>query len=78
MNKEQIEKTINKFLINEFEIDESVIFSSALIKDDLRIDSLEAVDLAVFINETFGVKLRAEDFKQMRTLQDIYDKILSI
>ncbi len=75
MDREQIENTINRFLVEEFEIDESVISPQASVKNDLRIDSLEFVDLAVFVSDTFGVKLQNEDAKQMHTLNDLYDKI---
>ncbi|HMN31775.1 MAG: acyl carrier protein [Chitinophagaceae bacterium] len=76
MNKEQIIDTINHFLIEDFEVDESKIKPSAPIKETLDLDSLDYVDLVVSIESNFGFKVKPEDFQSMLTLQDFYDYVI--
>ena len=75
MNKTQIIENINKLLVEDFEIDSDIISPNAKIVEELGIDSLDFVDIVVFIEEVFNIKLGADDFKNVVTLQDFYDLI---
>ena len=75
MNKEEIIKKINGFLVDEFEVDNDDIEPDANLKDTLGLDSLDYVDLVVSIEATFGVKLVEADFVGMSSLQTFYDLI---
>ena len=57
MNKEEIVKKINDFLVDEFEVDQDDIQPEANLKDTLGLDSLDYVDLVVSVESNFGVKL---------------------
>lgn len=69
---EIIEKT-NLIFVDEFEVDEDELLPSAVLKDALELDSLDYVDLVVAIESCFSIKLVAEDFKEVETLQNFYD-----
>ena len=43
--------------------------------DDLDLDSIDAVDLAVRVEERTGLSLSEADLKSIRTIQDIVDLI---
>ncbi|MDR7129143.1 acyl carrier protein [Algoriphagus sp. 4150] len=75
MTKETVIEKINNFLVEEFEVDESVIEPTASLKDTLELDSLDYVDLVVVIENNFGFKVTGEDFKSVSTYQDFYDLI---
>ncbi|WP_057937576.1 acyl carrier protein [Algoriphagus resistens] len=75
MTKETVIDRINSFLVEEFEVDESVIVPNASLKDTLELDSLDYVDLVVVIENNFGFKVTGEDFKAVTTYQDFYDLI---
>ncbi|WP_192348195.1 acyl carrier protein [Algoriphagus sp. Y33] len=75
MTKEIVIERINNFLVEEFEVDESVIEPNASLKDTLELDSLDYVDLVVVIENNFGFKVTGEDFKSVSTYQDFYDLI---
>lgn len=75
MIKEQIIKKVNELLIEEFEIAEDVLTPEASLKKDLEIDSLDFVDIVVLIDREFGFKPKAEELKEVKTLQDFYDYI---
>ena len=52
----EIKKIINQFLIDEFEIETNKIIPGSLLKEDLGIDSLDFVDIAVLVESQFGFK----------------------
>lgn len=72
MVKSQIAEKLNAILIDEFEVDPSVISEEKNIKESLDLDSLDYVDLVVIIESNFGVKLVKEDFQNMITFEDFY------
>ncbi|MCQ2343940.1 MAG: phosphopantetheine-binding protein [Paludibacteraceae bacterium] len=72
---EIIEKT-NGLLREEFEIEGEMSPVSRL-KEDLDIDSLDIVDVVVLVHDTFGVTLKLDDLKKMKTLQDLYDYLVA-
>jgi acyl carrier protein len=76
MQNEEIIKTINRLLVDEIEIDENQINESAELKNDLGIDSLDFVDLFVIIENNFGLKMKAEEMAEVKTLQDFYNYII--
>lgn len=75
MNREEIIQTINDFLVDEFEVNESVIQPEANMKEALDLDSLDYVDMVVIIESNFGVKLGGKDFQNIHTFNDLYDTV---
>ena len=75
MNKEEIVKNINNFLVEEFEVDADNILPESNLKDTLGLDSLDYVDLVVSIESNFGVKLVEVDFVGIASFQSFYDLI---
>ena len=76
MNLKEIIKITNEVLVEEFEIEESKISTESNFRDTLDLDSLDYVDLVVFVEENFKVKLTAEDFQTVITFNDFYNLIL--
>lgn len=77
MTLEEIIDTTKTFLAEEFEIDPSEIQADNNLHKTLDLDSLDYVDLVVIIEENFGLKLTAEDFKDIQTFQDFYSFVSS-
>ena len=75
MSKEEIIYKTNDFLVDEFEVDEDDISPDANLKETLELDSLDYVDLVVSVESNFNVKLNADDFTGIVTLQNFYDLI---
>jgi len=75
MTRENIVKTIDSLLIEEFEIEENRITPNAHLKDDLGLESLDFVDIAVIVQKEFGLTLKGEEMTSIRTLQNLYDYI---
>ena len=77
MQREEVIKTVNRFLVEEIEIEEDLLKEEALLKEDLRIDSLDFVDIVVIVEKNFGFKIKPEEMKEVRTLGQFYDYITS-
>jgi len=76
MNLNEIIKITNEVLVEEFEIEASTIKGEENFRETLDLDSLDYVDLVVFVEENFKVKLTAEDFQTVITFNDFYNLIL--
>jgi acyl carrier protein len=63
---------VNKLMMSGFEIAASQLSPSAKLGEDLGLDSLDAVDMLVYIEETLGVKVEGERLANVRTLSDVY------
>ena len=70
MEYKVVEEKVKAFLVEELEIDEEKITPDATLKNDLGIDSLEVVDVVVLVENEFGYKMKPEDFKELKTLED--------
>ena len=70
MNKQDIFDRLSTTLQECFEIDAERIRPEARLKEDLDIDSIDAVDLIVKLRPLVGKRLHPETFKAGRTRQD--------
>jgi len=75
MTREEIEQKVNNFLVEDIEVDESVITPDSLLKDDLGIDSLDFVDIVVIVEKNFGVKIKPEEMVDVKTFSQFCDYI---
>nr|WP_314540056.1 acyl carrier protein [uncultured Campylobacter sp.] len=71
MSEKEIFEILKKALIDLFEIDESKIKLETRIYEDLQIDSIDAIDMIDYIKRQTGHRLMPEDFKNVKTLDDI-------
>jgi len=76
MGKEQVVETVNNFLIDEFELETEQLKPDADLKEDLDIESLDFVDIAVIIEKEFGLKVTSEQMVKIKVLDDLYNFIL--
>lgn len=75
MQKNEVIEKINTFLTEELEIDHKVIRPDARLIEDLGIDSLDFVDIAVLVESSFGFSIKAEDLVHVNTISEFYDFI---
>ena len=76
MQREEVIKTVNHFLVEEIEIEEDLLQEDALLKEKLGIDSLDFVDIVVIVEKNFGFKIKPEEMKEVNTLGQFYDYIM--
>ena len=78
MTKEDVLGRINDVLAGEFEIDRAKLVPEARLFEDLDLDSIDALDLVVRMQQQTSLKVKAEDFKAIRTLGDVADVIVKL
>ena len=70
-NKEQIEERMTEALVS-FGAEKEQIKREAN-WESLDVDSLDLVELAQIVEEEYGVKMKEEDMKEMKTVGDAVD-----
>ncbi len=66
---------LNKTLVELFDVDPDSITPEARLYEDLDIDSIDAVDMVVELKRFTGRRIDPEDFKSVRTVQDVLDAV---
>ena len=76
MTRDEIVKTVNDALCKEFELAPSAMKPEANFFTDLGLDSLDAVDMVIVLEQAFKVKLRTNyEVGKIMTLNDLYNYI---
>lgn len=78
MDNNQIYLKIKDVLVNQFEVDESKVSMDANLYEELEIDSIDAVDLMVQLNEMTGKKIPPGQFKEVRTIGDVINTLSAL
>lgn len=68
-----IYEEVSALLVKVFEIDPQDIKPEARLYEDLELDSIDAIDMIVHLQKKIGKKIKPEDFKTVRTVQDVVD-----
>ena len=66
---------IKKVLIDAINVDEEEIKPEAKLNDDLGIDYLAAVELALELENEFDIRIEDEELAKLETVQDVIDII---
>jgi len=71
MTDAEIEKAVRDILVQDFEVDASALTPDTNLFTDLDLDSIDAIDLTVRLQQETGKKVNPEDFRTIRTLSDV-------
>ena len=74
----EVSKKITSTLSDLFEVDPEAISESALLYEDLDIDSIDAVDLIVELKSFTGLVIDPEDFKSVKTIEDVINIVCKL
>jgi acyl carrier protein len=78
MEKELILGKLKTFLVDLFEVPEKDVTLEARLSEDLDLDSIDAVDLVVKLQELTGQRIKPDEFKSVRTVQDVVDRVYEL
>ncbi|MFK3659644.1 acyl carrier protein [Scandinavium sp. NPDC088450] len=73
--QETIYQEVADLLHKLFEIDPQYIKPEARLYEDLELDSIDAVDMVVHLQKKTGKKIKPDEFKSVRTVQDVVDAV---
>jgi acyl carrier protein len=71
MTDEQILEKLKTMLADAFEVDPARVTPQTHLFEELDLDSIDAVDLAIKLQEMTGKRIKSEDFKTVRTVGDV-------
>ena len=71
LTQEQVLAQLREWMQELFEIEPEDIQLDSNLYEDLDVDSIDAVDLVIKIKELTGKQVQPEDFKNVRTVQDV-------
>ncbi len=71
MTEAEIAKTIKDILAADFDVDPEAIKPETNLFTDLDLDSIDAVDLVVRLQQKTGKKVAPAEFKKIRTFGDV-------
>ncbi|GGX86780.1 acyl carrier protein [Litchfieldella qijiaojingensis] len=66
---------VHKTLVEMFDLDAGDIKPEARLYEDLDIDSIDAVDLVVELKQFTGRRINPDDFKSVRTIDDVVNAV---
>ena len=77
MNRQEIEKKVNDILVDKLGVDYSEINANAKMKEDLKADSLDTVELSIEFEKEFSIVIPDDKMYAMNecTVGDIYNYI---
>lgn len=78
VNKADIFQKVRDALEELFELAPEDITPEAHLYQDLDLDSIDAVDLVVHLQNITGKKIKPEEFKSVRTVQDVVDAVADL
>jgi acyl carrier protein len=71
MTQTQILSRLRELLADTFEIDPARVTPEADLYRDLDLDSIDAVDLAIKLQEMTGKRIKPDEFRSVRTVNDV-------
>lgn len=73
MTPEEIRRELASALEELFEVPPVKVVPEARLFEDLDLDSIDAIDLLVRVQALVGRRIRPEEFRAVRTVQDVVD-----
>jgi len=75
MGRDDILDRLSEYLQDLFEVPAEDVTLQAKLYEDLDLDSIDAVDLVIKLQELTGKKISPEEFKTVRTVGDVVDQV---
>ncbi len=75
LSRDAVYEKLQGYLVDIFEVPPEKITLDAHLFEDLGLDSIDAVDLVVKLQEFTGRKFKPEEFKSVRTVGDVLDRV---
>lgn len=78
MSLDELHERLRAMLVERFELDPADVRPDARLYEDLDLDSIDAVDLALVVQELTGRRIRPQEFRGVRTVADVERQVRSI
>jgi acyl carrier protein len=78
MTREEILARVRDVLCSEFDLAPEAATPGAHLREDLDLDSIDAVALAARLEQETGLLLKDERLQRLRTVQDVVDVVFEL
>jgi acyl carrier protein len=78
VSREKIFDEVRRAIVELFEIDADRIALETRVVEDLDLDSIDAIELAVRMETLTGRRLDPERFREMRTIGDVVEIVYGL
>lgn len=78
LSRDEVYCRLAERLTDMFEVPAEKIRPDARLYEDLDLDSIDAVDLIVKLREITGRRISPAEFKTVRTVSDVVDKVCAL
>jgi acyl carrier protein len=75
ISHDELYDKLKAYLEDMFEVPPEKVTLDAKLFEDLDLDSIDAIDLMVKLQELTGRKMKPEEFKTVRTVGDVLDRV---
>lgn len=75
ISKEDVFAQVRDAMVELFELNADNIRGESRLIEDLDLDSIDAVDLIVHLQDATGKKIKPEEFWSVKTVDDVVDAI---
>ncbi len=74
-SREELLERLRGYMVELFEIEPETVTLEARLSEDLDLDSIDAVDLVVKLQELTGNRIKPDEFKSVRTVEDVIERV---
>lgn len=74
-SREELLEKLRGYLNELFDVAPESVTLEARLSEDLDLDSIDAVDLIVKLQELTGDRIKPDEFKSVRTVGDVIERI---
>ena len=78
LSREKVLEQLTVYLGELFEVPPEKVVPDARLYEDLDIDSIDAVDLVVRLQELTRRRFKPEEFRSVRTVSDVVDRVCEL
>jgi acyl carrier protein len=78
MSRDEVYTRLARYLGDMFEVPEEKIRPEARLYEELDLDSIDALDLVVKLQELTGRRISPQEFKTVRTVSDVVDRVSAL
>ncbi len=72
-SRDELLERLRGYMTELFEIEPETVTLEARLSEDLDLDSIDAVDLVVKLQELTGNRIKPDEFKSVRTVEDVIE-----
>jgi acyl carrier protein len=78
LSRDEVYRRLARYLTDMFEVPEEKIRPEARLYEELDLDSIDALDLVVKLQEITGRRISPQEFKTVRTVDDVVDRVTAL